>query len=161
VVVGQGDPSRYQRFLEQNGVEDTIFAGYVDAETLPRYYASCDVFCAPSTGRESFGVILLEAMATGKPVVAGANAGYSAVVRNGIDGLLVEPKDAQGLALAIVRVLADTELREMLRVNGLERVKEFSWEVVDGQVMRVYERAAAASAAGPVPREWPEFAGRR
>jgi phosphatidylinositol alpha-mannosyltransferase len=162
VVVGQGDPSKYQRFLEQNGVEDTIFAGYVDAQTLPRYYASCDVFCAPSTGRESFGVILLEAMATGKPVVAGANAGYSAVIRNGIDGLLVEPKDSQGLALAIVRVLADAELREQLRVNGLERVKQFSWEVIAEQVMAVYERASALSAAGPTRRSWPlDLAGRR
>lgn len=162
VVVGEGDPSRFQRFLEQHGVEDTIFAGYVDAQTLPRYYASCDVFCAPSTGRESFGLILLEALATGKPVVAGANAGYSAVIRNGIDGLLVEPKDSQGLALAIVRVLADTNLREQLRVNGLERVKQFSWEVVAEQVLRVYERAMAINAAGPIPREWPlELAGRR
>lgn len=162
VVVGQGDPSKYQRFLEQNGVADTIFAGYVEQHMLPRYYASCDVFCAPSTGRESFGLILLEALATGKPVVAGANAGYSAVIRNGIDGLLVEPKDDQGLALAIVRVLADTELRERLRVNGLERVKQFSWDVVAEQVMQVYERATAISAAGPIPRAWPlDLAGRQ
>jgi phosphatidylinositol alpha-mannosyltransferase len=162
VVVGHGDPSRHQRFLEQNGVEDTVFAGYVESADLPRYYASCDVFCAPSTGRESFGLILLEALATGKPVVAGANAGYSAVIRSGIDGLLVEPKDAQGLALSIVRVLADAELREQLRTNGLERVKQFSWEVVAQQVLEVYDRAIASSAQGPAPREWPvAIAGRR
>lgn len=162
VVVGDGDPTRYQRFLEQEGVEDTIWAGYVDNATKARYYASCDVFCAPSTGRESFGLILLEAMATGKPVVAAANAGYRSVIRNGIDGVLVAPNDAEEVALAVVRVLADNELRERLRANSLERVGDFSWEVVAVQVLEVYQRAIEESARGPVPREWPiEFAGRR
>lgn len=162
VVVGQGDSTRYERFFAQNDMTDVVFAGFVEAEDLPRYYASCDVFCAPSTGRESFGLILLEAMATGKPVVAASNPGYSGVIRNGIDGLLVEPKDPQALALAIVRILADSDLREELVRNAREHIRQFSWPVVAEQVLGVYQRAIAESASGPIQRVWPaELAGQR
>jgi phosphatidylinositol alpha-mannosyltransferase len=162
VVAGAGDPERYARFLEQQGIDDTIFAGFVPAALLPRYYASCDVFCAPSVGRESFGLILLEAMATGRPVVAARNSGYSAVLRDGVDGSMVPPRDANALALALVRVLADAAYREQLVANGLRRVREFAWPVVARQVLAVYERAIEESAAGPAARVWPvEIAGRR
>jgi phosphatidylinositol alpha-mannosyltransferase len=162
VVVGNGDPSRYERFLEQHGVTDVIFAGFVPYEILPRYYASADVFCAPSTGRESFGLVLLEGLASGVPVVAAANAGYSAVIDNGVNGVLTPPKDEHALAMGIVRVLADTEFRERIVRNGLEHVRQFDWPVVARRVLDVYERAIVTSAAGPAQRVWPvEIAGRR
>jgi phosphatidylinositol alpha-mannosyltransferase len=153
VVVGQGDPARWERYFAKRNIE-VVFAGFVDPDLKPRYFASCDVFCAPSTGRESFGLILLEALATGKPVVATAIPGYSGVIRNGIDGVLVEPKDHNALALAIVRVLADGELRDRLTANALQHVRQFSWPVVAQRVLAVYERAIAESAT-PSGREWP------
>lgn len=155
IVVGHGDPDPYQRYLQQHGIDDAIFAGVVSDEMLPRYYATADTFCAPSTGGESFGLILLEAMAIGAPTVASAIPGYSGVIRNGLDGVLVEPKDEQALAMALVRVLADRDLRERLRASGLEHVQQFSWQRVAEQVVAVYERAIAESAAGPAHREWP------
>jgi phosphatidylinositol alpha-mannosyltransferase len=155
IVVGRGDPDPYQRFLHEHGIDDAVFAGVVSANMLPRYYASADVFCAPSTGRESFGLILLEALASGKPVVASAIPGYCGVISNGREGVLVEPKDEQALALGIVRVLADRDLRERLRANGLAHVQQFSWERVAERVLAVYERAIAENAAGPALREWP------
>ena len=162
VVVGNGDPSRYERFLEQHGVTDVHFAGFVPAAMLPRYYASADVFCAPSTGRESFGLVLLEGLASGIPVVAASNAGYSAVIDNGVNGVLTPPKDEHALAMGIVRVLADTEFRKRIVANGLEHVKQFDWPVVAGRVLDVYQRAIAKSQAGPTLRVWPvEIAGRR
>lgn len=162
VVVGNGDPSRYERFLEQHGVTDVHFAGFVPAAMLPRYYASADVFCAPSTGRESFGLVLLEGLASGTPVVAASNAGYSAVIDNGVNGVLTPPKDEHALAMGIVRVLADTEFRKRIVANGLEHVKQFDWPVVAGRVLDVYQRAIAKSQAGPALRVWPvEIAGRR
>jgi phosphatidylinositol alpha-mannosyltransferase len=153
VVVGQGDPARWERYFARRNV-DVVFAGFVDPELKPRYFASCDVFCAPSTGRESFGLILLEGLATGKPVVASAIAGYSGVIRNGIDGVLVEPKDHNALALAIVRVLADGELRDRLSASAVEHVRQFLWPVVAERVLEVYERALAESLT-PAGREWP------
>lgn len=162
IVVGQGLTDRYERFLSQHGIDDVVFTGFVPAEDLPRYYASCDVFVAPSTGRESFGLILLEAMASGKPVVASAIPGYSAVVRHGLDGLLVEPKNAQALALAIVRLLADSALRERLVTSGQEHVKQFSWAVVAERLLDVYQRAIASRATDAIRQPWPvEIVGRR
>lgn len=155
VVVGNGDPSRYERFLEQNGVSDVLFTGFVPYEMLPRYYASADVFCAPSTGRESFGLILLEGMASGVPVVAAANSGYSAVIDNGVNGVLTPPKDEHALAMGIVRVLADAEFRQRIVSNANEHVKQFDWPVVAERVMAVYERAISSNRAGPVQRVWP------
>jgi phosphatidyl-myo-inositol alpha-mannosyltransferase len=162
IVVGRGDPAPYQRYLSQQGIDDAVFAGVVSEDMLPRYYASADVFCAPSTGGESFGIVLLEALASGSPVVATAIPGYSGVIRNGRDGVLVEPKDERALAIGLVRVLADNELRDRLRTSGLQHVQQFSWRRVAEQVLAVYERARSEAAAGPSAREWPSaLAGRR
>ncbi|MGH9172828.1 MAG: glycosyltransferase, partial [Vicinamibacterales bacterium] len=87
---------------------------------------------------------------------------YSGVIENGVNGVLVPTKDEHALAMAIVRVLADSAFRERLIANGLEFVKQFDWPVIAGRVMAVYERAIAESLAGPRQRAWPvEIAGRR
>ncbi len=162
IVVGQGISDRYEHFLAQHGITDVVFSGFVSADELPRYYASADVFVAPSTGRESFGLILLEALASGKPVVASAIAGYSGVIRNGVDGVLVEPKNAQALALAIVRVLADANLRQRLVTSGQEHVQQFSWPVVADKLLDVYQRAIASRSTDAIRQAWPvEIVGRR
>jgi phosphatidylinositol alpha-mannosyltransferase len=131
--------------VEDLGIGGVVFAGSASArsEDLPRYYATCDLYCAPSTGRESFGIVLLEALATGAPVVASRIPGYAGVITHGETGLLTEPEDPQDLALAIVRVLADENLRRRLVENGLRHVQRFGWPVVAGQVLDVYDRGLA------------------
>jgi phosphatidyl-myo-inositol alpha-mannosyltransferase len=104
------------------------------------------VFCAPSTGRESFGIVLLEAMAAGKPVVAGDNPGYSAVLGRCETGVLVPPKDPQALGISLVRLLADGELRDRLGAAGIIYAGGFAWPQVASRILDVYERAAAGAA---------------
>jgi phosphatidylinositol alpha-mannosyltransferase len=164
LVVGQGDASRYERFMAQHALtrDDVVFAGYVDDALKARYYASATVFCAPSTGRESFGLILLEALATGVPTIASDIPGYAAVIRQGVDGLLVEPKSADALALGIVRLLADTELRQRVRLNALARAEQFTWHEVARQVLELFERTLAAEQEQRSQLPWPaEMAGWR
>jgi phosphatidyl-myo-inositol alpha-mannosyltransferase len=141
LVVGPGDAGRYERIIESYGIRNVVFVGSVPKEELPAYYATCDVFCAPSTGLESFGIVLLEGMAAGRPVIATDIDGYRDVVRHEVEGLLVEPRNAEALAMALVHVLADRDLAMRLGQAGRARVRQFSWPVVAAQVVECYEAA--------------------
>lgn len=140
LVVGPGNPKRFDRLIERFALENVEFVGPVSKEGLASYYATCDVFCAPSTGRESFGIVLLEAMASGRPVVATNISGYSAVVRHDVEGLLVERKNPEALAMALVHSLADHDLARRLGEAGRQRAEEHSWPVIARRVLDVYER---------------------
>ena len=146
VVVGDG-PQRegYERMVESYGIPDVSFCGYVPAEMLPRYYASADVFCAPATGGESFGIVLLEAMATGIPVLASAIPGFTTVVDPGQDGLLVPPRQPKVWAQAIETLLNDPELRSRMGRRGMEKALRFDWERVTDSVLEVYAQAQQRS----------------
>ncbi len=163
LVVGPGNPERFERLIERYGLDNVVFVGPVPHEALPSYYATCDVFCAPSTGRESFGIVLLEAMASGKPVVATNIQGYSAVVRQNVEGLLVERKNPEALAMALVHLLADADLRERLGRAGLERSADHAWSVVAERVLETYERtlARARRAGFAASRDSSPFAARQ
>ena len=142
IVVGAGKPERYQKLIDQHGIRNIEFVGMVPRDELPRYYASCDIFCAPSIARESFGIVLLEAMAAGKPVVASDIPGYASVMSNRREGLLVPPKEPHSLALALVRLLADPAMRRELAANGERTAERYAWSQVAAAVLAIYERAA-------------------
>ena len=149
VVVGTGRPERFAGLMERYGVRNVDFASFVPDAEKPRYYASCDVFCAPSIRGESLGVVLLEGMAAAKAIVATDITGYASVVTPEREGLLVPPKDHQALALALVRVLADRALRERLSGAGRETAASYAWPRIASRVLEVYERSARAAAAAP------------
>lgn len=153
VVVGAGPLlDDYRRLVEVKQLRNVEFVGYASNDDLPRYYQSCDVFCAPSTGQESFGIVLLEAMAAGKPLVASDIPGYGSVVRPGVEGFLVPPKDEQALALALVRLLSDADLRATMREAGRKRAEEFSWDKVAGRVLDFYDQVLARRPLVQVPK---------
>jgi phosphatidylinositol alpha-mannosyltransferase len=133
--------------MERYGVRNVDFVGLASPADLPRYYASCDLFCAPSISGESFGIVLLEAMASGRPLVAGDIPGYRSVMTNGKEGLLTPPKDPHALALAIVRLLADPPLRRRLAADGQVTAGHYAWPEIASRVLRVYDRALQSSAA--------------
>jgi phosphatidylinositol alpha-mannosyltransferase len=142
LIVGRGKPKRYLRFIESHGLEGNVeFAGFASGDELPRYYASADVFCSPATGRESFGLVVMEAMASGKPVVTTAIPGHQGILTNGIEGLMVEPESAQALAIALVRLLADRPLRAMMGEAGRATAMRYSWTEVGKRVVEQYELA--------------------
>jgi len=139
----------YQSVVEKSRLEDVVFTGYVPYAVLPRYYRSAHVFCSPATGQESFGIVLLEAMAAGRPIVASNIEGYASVVEHGTEGLLVPPKDVDALSAAILKLLRDRDLREMMSEQGRLTAQEYSWKRVSRKVLAYYERLLSES--GPEP----------
>ena len=146
IVVGPGNPDKESyRILSSHGLRDVEFAGRVSYDELPRYYATADIFCSPATGGESFGIVLLEAMSAGKPVVASDIEGFRGIMTDGEQGLLVTKKDTGGLANALGRLARDPELRSKLGGQGSRSAEDYRWEVVAGRVEEYYNRCIQAA----------------
>ena len=129
----------HTRYWCARGLEDVVFLGKVSYEDLPRYYATADIFCSPATGAESFGIVLLEAMAAGKPLIVSGIEGYSAVVDHGKQGLLFPRKDAGALANSLELLIRNPELRQKLGSKGRQAVEQYRWRRVASQVETYYQ----------------------
>lgn len=143
LIVGQGDLLReYKILADKLGMADkVIFAGYISDEELPGYYNLADLFVLPSIDKsEAFGLVLLEAMASGKPVIASDLAGVRSVVKEGDTGFLAEAKNEKDLADKIDKLLRDDELRKRMGAAGRRRVEEFfSWRKIGLELEEVYQ----------------------
>jgi phosphatidylinositol alpha-mannosyltransferase len=139
LVVGSGPQEREdRRYVMTRGLQSVEFLGRVSDSEKAQLFRTADVFVSPATGRESFGIVLLEAMAAGTPIVCSDIHGYKGVVQRGRQALLVEPRDAKGMAAAISELLADPALRARMGAAGQERAAQFSWEKVTAKVESYY-----------------------
>ena len=145
LVVGDGRKEAEKMILERDGGERLLdhfeFLGRVDDDDKARFYRSLDVYVAPQTGGESFGIVLAEAMAAGCPVVASDLPAFVDVTERGRDAALFANKDGVDCAERICALLADPQERTRLADAGLERSKDFDWERVVDEVLAVYRRA--------------------
>ncbi len=151
LIVGSGPQEREaRRYVATRRLVDVEFLGRVSDDEKAQLFRTADVYVSPATGRESFGIVLLEAMASGTAIVCSDIHGYKGVVRRGEQGLLVPPRDPATLASALARMLADDDLRRQMGESGLARAREFSWERVTAKVDDYYgfviRRLAAAGA---------------
>jgi len=156
LVVGRGSllPS-FQRLVSTLSLEGkVIFAGEVSDELLPYYYAACDFAVLPSKDRsEGFGLVLLEAMASGKPVIGSTVGGITDVIRPGETGLLVDPNGPKSLVDAILRLSSDPELRERMGRGARAHAEKHDWSATVRLVEAVYREALA------IPRETGKVSG--
>ena len=132
---------RYARALKLRGVH---FVGYVSPEEMARYHRTATIFCAPNTGFESFGIVLLEAMAAGLPIVASDIAGFRTVVANDCEGVLVPPGDEQALAESIVALLKDPHRRAQMCECGKRKAAQYDWKIIAQRVLAFYDDLIAA-----------------
>lgn len=144
IVVGDGPDRSAIDDLPMAVRKRLTVLGNVPHDRLPDYFASADVFISPATGQESFGMVLVEAMAAGVPVVCTDIPGYREVVRPDAEGLLVPPGNAIALAVAVRRILLDPKLAERYVAAGRSRAARFSWDEVVPRIENAYQRALAA-----------------
>ena len=139
VVAGQGEQRSALDALAVDARARVTMLGSVPNADLPPYHAAADVLIAPSVGGESFGIVLVEAMAAGLPVVASRIPGYVEVLTDGVQGLLVPPRDPLALAEAAGRLLDDADLAREMGAAGREHARRFAWSTVAGELEAIYE----------------------
>jgi phosphatidyl-myo-inositol alpha-mannosyltransferase len=139
LVVGPGNLDKEShRLLSARNPQDVVFVGRVPYRDLPRYYATADIFCSPATGSESFGIVLLEAMAAGKPIIASDIEGYKGIISHGQQGLLFRRRDPEALAATINYLAHNPDLRQRMGATGRCLVEKYRWEAVAHQVESYY-----------------------
>jgi len=154
LVVGDGPRARDLRVRAGERARGLVeFLGSVPAAAVPGLYATADCLCAPAVRNESFGIVLLESMASARPVVASDIDGYRQVVVPGETGLLVPPGDPRALAGALTAVLGDPARRAAMGEAGRRRAQRFAWEHVTAELVGIYREAIARSPVLATDRE--------
>ena len=141
-IIGTGPRlEQYRSLAEELNVSRYVnFLGFIEHEQMPQYYAQADLFVLPSR-RESFGLVLAEAMACGLPVVATTAGAIPEVVEDGVTGILVPPDDPAALAQAITSLLSDPDKMKTMGARGKARVeKHFTWDRVAQRVIEGYRQ---------------------
>ncbi|MCU4182800.1 glycosyltransferase family 4 protein [Acidiferrimicrobium sp. IK] len=145
-VAGEG-PETARLVARTEGVERIEWLGTIAEDDKRRRLRGADVVCAPSKEGESFGVVLLEALAAGTPVVASDIDGYRNVMQGGVDGLLVPPGDAPALAAGLARALQGGPAVQRMTDHGLERAHQFSMPRLAERYLSIYEALAGSGRA--------------
>jgi phosphatidylinositol alpha-mannosyltransferase len=151
LVAGPGDVDQVREAVPLSLRSHVQLLGLVSDADKPRVYASADVYCAPNTHGESFGIVLIEAMATGTPVVAADLEAFRRVLEDGKAGVLVPVADPAALAIGLAELLDDPERQRDLAEAGRTAVQAYDWSTVTARIVEVYETVAAAvPAVSPV-----------
>jgi phosphatidyl-myo-inositol alpha-mannosyltransferase len=149
VVGGDGGlRSICELYVERNRLADVVFTGYVPDEAKPRYFRTADIYCAPNTGGESMGMVLLEALSAGVPIVASRIEGFSEVLTDGREALLVPPRDSEALEAALKRLLSDHALRKRMGHQAQQTAERYDWESVSAQIIDYYRECVAGRSEG-------------
>jgi D-inositol-3-phosphate glycosyltransferase len=128
------------KLKDEVGISDLVaFVGSRAQDTLAYYYSAAEVCVVPSY-YESFGLVALEAMACGTPVIASRVGGLLHTVEDGVNGFLVPSGDAQALAEKLRMVLCDAELRQRLATNARLSTQSYTWKIVAERMLRVYQQ---------------------
>jgi phosphatidylinositol alpha-mannosyltransferase len=153
LIVGSGPQEREaRRYVLTRRLGGVEFLGRVSDREKAALFKTADIYVSPATGRESFGIVLLEAMAAGTAIVASDIHGYKGVVKREQQAILVPPNRPKELAAACLRLLAQPELRERMGASGSVRAEEFSWSRVTDRVEAYYTFVIRRlAAAGDLP----------
>ncbi len=142
IIAGQGVLGKYYRLYINDKIKNNIIIkDGIENHLIPQLYASCDIFCSPATGAESFGIVLLEAMASAKPIVATDIPGYHQVMTQGKEGFFCRPSDHESLAQALINLLADRAQQKEMGVSGRKKALDYDWRNISDKVCQYYQTA--------------------
>lgn len=161
LVIGDGSERDAVERLSPPVRSRVEMLGRVDDDRLASYLRAADLYLGPATGGESFGIVLAEAMAAGRPIVASDIAGYRDVARNGLEALLVQPGDPGALVGAVRRLLDDPAFAKSLGTRGAQRARDFDWASVTDRLVHVYDDVVAATRAAGSGQRTPSVSGFR
>ena len=139
IVAGPGDPDEFVEFIDPSWGDRVKFVGIISDEEKRRTLNQADLYVAPHIGGESFGIVLVEAMAAGTAVVASDLPAFNRVLQLGKAGRIFPVGDSEALGLSIIELLTDTDQRQALVDAGNIRVMDFDWDHVVQDVIAVYE----------------------
>lgn len=142
LIAGSGpDREKLELYVDELGAQHVAFLGFIEDDKKIELMQTCDVFCSPAIYGESFGIVLLEALACGAPVVAGANPGYASVMRERAQLGLVNPKETADFARRLHVLLTDSELADGWRAWAREYIQQYDYPKIVDQYEALYERA--------------------
>ena len=163
LIAGPGEGLELMQSVAPNLRNRLVFLGRLSDEEKATFLRSIDIYVAPNTGGESFGIILAEAMAAGAAIIASDLPAFLSVLGSGRYGLTFRNEDDGDLSRQIIRLGKDEKLREELRDRAKQGAKRFDWSEVGPEVMNVYQLARAEQekvGVGSEPRSWLRFLGR-
>ena len=147
IIVGKGPLERNCRaFVQVNGLKDVYFEGQKTDQELVSYYNRADIFVSPAIFGESFGIVLLEAMACGRPVVAFDNIGYQEFLKDKKGAVLVKNRDENSLAEVLAELIKNKKRREEMGRWALEEARAYSWSKIAEEVLDFYKLCRRAKA---------------
>lgn len=141
IVIGEGPLKEICReWAKKNKLENVVFEKAISQKEIPSYYKTADIYCSPAIYGESFGIVLIESMAVGTPVVAFANRGYRGVLEKGKGGkFLAKPKSYRELAEKLEILIKSESLRKKMGEWGIKEAEKYSWPKVADQVLAFYD----------------------
>ena len=171
LVAGRGDPAEARQLIGEDLQAHVALLGELPEEDKAAFLRSVDVYCAPNLLGESFGVVLIEALAAGAPIVASDLDAFARVLDNGDAGVLVRRGDPGALARALCDLLADPARRADLSARGAEVAARYDWGVLARRILAVYETVVVPEGGGVTageddgaqggptagPGAWPSF----
>lgn len=150
-IVGAGPLEKsLKKFCQKKKLKNVTFFGNVADREINRYYTSADIFCSPATANETFGEVILEAMASGLPIVAFANLGYENVFGELLKGFIVKNKSVDALTQALKILIKNEKFRKEIGGNNRKIAKKmFAWEVVGERIIEFYNKLLQRKAKNP------------
>lgn len=142
ILVGNGDEKQgLQEIVRELNLEKNIrFVGEVPNENIPMYLAAADIFVLPSLS-EGFPIVVLEAMASGLPIVATDVTGLAEIIKDGVNGFLIEPRHPEDIAEKILFLLSNNEVLHRIAIQNKEEVKEYAWDNIIKEFEGIYSKA--------------------